>query len=238
MADSTTNLDTISSSMAQKEPVANALFDAGSPATLYGRRAQTTTGLTWGYYGGVASLLGGLSQIANGTIALTASATNYIEADLTTGAVSKNTTGWTEGKIRLYEIIVGASTVTSYEDWRTSGMGSGSGGGSGRRVQSIAYASTVTLDCALYDVFEIGTLTGDITVNFTGAVNAQRIEVMLVQDATGGRSITWDTDVTYGGDLTSENTASAEAPNKTDHYGFRFHESSGKYRMIACARGY
>lgn len=238
MADSTTNLDLISSSSAQKEPVANALFDAASPATLYGRRAQTTTALTWGYYGGVASLLEGLEEIDNGTIALSASATNYVEADMTTGAVSKNTSGFSEGKIPLYEIITGASTVTSYKDWRTMGMGSGSGGGSGRRVQSVAYSASVTLDCSLYDVFEIGTLTGNITVNFSGAVNAQRIEVMLKQDATGGREITWDTDVVYGDDLTVENTASATAPNKTDHYGFRYHEGTTKYRMIACARGY
>ena len=77
MADSTTNLDLISSGQAAKEVTANDLFDAGSPATLLGRRATTTAGLTWGYYGGVVLLDDGtLLQVANGTRALTDDATN------------------------------------------------------------------------------------------------------------------------------------------------------------------
>jgi hypothetical protein len=130
MADSTTILDTIQQSQAQKEVTANALYDAMSPGALYGRRASTTSGLTWGYYGGTfqasptARVL-----IANGTVALTASATNYVEADLSTGVVTKNTTAFTSsGNIPLYKIVTGGTTVTSYEDWRTKGGASGGGG--------------------------------------------------------------------------------------------------------------
>lgn len=117
MADSTTNLDTLSASQAQKEVTANAFFDAASPATLFGRRASTTTALTWGYYGGV--LLNGTTRtkIANGTVALTASNTNYIEAD-SAGSVTKNTTGFTAGRVPLYKVVAGTATVTSYEDHR------------------------------------------------------------------------------------------------------------------------
>ncbi len=118
MAGSTTNLDLISSSQAAKEVTANALFDAGSPGTLYGRRATTTTALTWGYYGGILNISGTLTLIANGTVALTASATNYIEVTPSTGAVTKNTTSFTAGRIPLYQIVTGASTVTSYLDKR------------------------------------------------------------------------------------------------------------------------
>jgi hypothetical protein len=126
MADSTTNLDTISPSQSAKETTANALFDAMAPNSLYGRRASTTSGLTWGYYGGVfAADATSRTVIANGTVALTASTTNYVEADTTTGAVSVNTTAFTSGKLPLYEIVTGASTVTSYEDWRTSGASAG-----------------------------------------------------------------------------------------------------------------
>lgn len=118
MANSTTNLDTITSSQAAKEAAANAVFDAASPATLYGRRASTCTGLTWGYYGGNVLVNGVLTQIANGTLALTASNTNYIEANPTTGAVSSNTTGFTAGRVPLYSVVGGASTITSYTDQR------------------------------------------------------------------------------------------------------------------------
>lgn len=117
MASSTTNLDTLSSSQAQKEVTANALFDAGSPATLFGRRASTTSGLTWGYYGGIMLVDGVLTSISNGTVALTASTTNYIESRRA-GVVSKNTTGFTAGRIPLYTIVTGASSVTSYTDHR------------------------------------------------------------------------------------------------------------------------
>lgn len=120
MSDSTTNLDLISQSQSQKEVTANALYDALAPASLYGRRASTTAGLTWGYYGGVFSATPTARVVvANGVVALTASATNYIEADLTTGVVTKNTTGFTaSGKRPLYKVVAGAAAVTSYEDWR------------------------------------------------------------------------------------------------------------------------
>lgn len=118
MSNSTTILDYIAVNQAQKETSANALFDACSPAMLYGRRASTSGGLVWGYYGGTALLAGVPTQIANGTISLTASATNYLEADSATGAVTKSTSGFTVGRIPLYQIMAGASTVSSYTDMR------------------------------------------------------------------------------------------------------------------------
>jgi hypothetical protein len=117
MADSTTTLDLLTVGQAGKETTANELFDAASPATLFGRRATTTTGLTWGFYGGDLEVDGALTAIANGTLTLAASATNYVEATRA-GVVSSNTTGFTAGRIPLYEVVTGASTVTSYTDRR------------------------------------------------------------------------------------------------------------------------
>lgn len=118
MASSTTNLDLISASQASKEVTANAMFDALSTASLFGRRASTCTALTWGYYGGRILVDGVLTTIANGTVALTTATTNYVEATRA-GVVSANTTGFTAGSIPLYTIVAGASTVTSYTDERT-----------------------------------------------------------------------------------------------------------------------
>lgn len=125
MSNSTTLLDLVTSGQAQKEATVNAMFDAASPAMLYGRRASTSGGLVWGYYGGAVSISGTPTSIANGTITLTASATNYLQADPATGAVSKNTTGFSAGMTPLYSIVAGAATVTSYTDFRTSGGGAG-----------------------------------------------------------------------------------------------------------------
>ena len=117
MANSTTNIDTISSTQLSKEVTANQYFDAASPATLFGRRGSTTAGLTWGYYGGRILVDGVLTTIANGTVSLSASSTNYLEATRA-GVVSKNTTAFTAGSIPLYTIVADASAVTSYTDER------------------------------------------------------------------------------------------------------------------------
>lgn len=117
MSNSTVTFDPLVQSQASKEITANAYFDAASPATAFGRRQSTSSGLTWGYYGANLNIDGVLTQIANGTVALSASTTNYIEATRA-GVVSKNTTGFTAGSIPLYRIVTGASTVTSYTDYR------------------------------------------------------------------------------------------------------------------------
>lgn len=118
MANSASHLDLIVQSQAGKEITANAALDAASPAMLYGRRGATTSGLTWGYYGGNVLVNGVVTQIANGTLSLAASTTNYIEANPTTGAVSSNTSGFTAGRVPLYTAVTGSATVTSYTDHR------------------------------------------------------------------------------------------------------------------------
>lgn len=118
MANSTTHLDGIVQGQGSQDIKANAFFDAASAATVYGRRMSTSTGLTWGYFGGNVLVNGVVTQVGNGTAALTASTTNYVEANPLDGAVSKNTTGFTPGRVPLYTIVAGASSVTSYTDHR------------------------------------------------------------------------------------------------------------------------
>ena len=121
MSNSTPTYDALVQSQAGKEVTANAYFDAASPATTFGRRASTCSGLTWGYYGGTIQVDGALTQIANGTLTLTASMTNYVETTRA-GGISRNTTGFTAGSIPLYQIVAGAATVTSYADYRLQAL--------------------------------------------------------------------------------------------------------------------
>lgn len=132
MANSTTNIDTIAQSQASKEVTANAFFDASSQATIYGRRSSTCSGLTWGFYGGNMTITAGtLAAISNGTLALTANTTNYIVASKSTGALSTSTatTNWndTVGYWCIYSVVTGASTVSSYTDYRENGKYSSNG---------------------------------------------------------------------------------------------------------------
>lgn len=144
MADSSSNLDTISASQASKEVTANALFDSLSPASLFGRRASTTSasGLTWGFYGGKFRRSdGSIATIVNGTVTLTNNATNYIYAD-DDGVVTKTTSapsGWpgplaigspAGASIALYSVVTSGGAVTSYTDYRTTDYGFGGTGAS------------------------------------------------------------------------------------------------------------
>jgi hypothetical protein len=117
VSDSASALDLLTSGQAAKETQANGLLDAASPAMLFGQRASTTAGLTFGYYGGVMLVDGALTVIANNVIALAASQTHYVEATRT-GSVSSNTTGFTAGRIPLYVVVTGASAITSWQDRR------------------------------------------------------------------------------------------------------------------------
>lgn len=132
MSDSTNNLPQVSSTATARETTINQLFAAASPALLFAYNAATSSALTWGYLGG---RMGG-SSVANGTVALTTAATNYVVVNRTTLAVSASTSNanWLDTTTygRAYVVVAGASTVTSYEDHRygTGGILQGGAGSS------------------------------------------------------------------------------------------------------------
>lgn len=140
MSDSTTNLDQISVSQSQKEVTANQDFASAWTAFSFGRRDSTSAALTWAYYGGNWYPTGSPStmiRVADGTIALTASATNYLYLS-GAGVVTKVTsapTGWpgplANGDVALYTIVVGTSAPTSWTDHRVIQGSSGSAGPAG-----------------------------------------------------------------------------------------------------------
>ena len=80
---------------------ANALFDALSPAALYAKDAANVSGLNIGLFGGWVMCNGVRTSISDYTGVLSASTINYVEANPATGAISKNTTGFT-GERGLY----------------------------------------------------------------------------------------------------------------------------------------
>jgi hypothetical protein len=110
-------------SQANPEVVVNENFNVLAAMAVYGRDPTTTTGLTWGYYGG---RWGGFA-VAGGTLTLTASQTNRIVVARATGVISTSTndTNWNDADnyARVYRVVTGASTVTSFEDHRTGNGG-------------------------------------------------------------------------------------------------------------------
>lgn len=117
MSSSASLFDQLATSQAGKETRINALLDAVSPSALSAMRQSTTTGLTWGYYGGTLLVNGTPTAIANGTVTLTGSATNYVsisQAGVVSVATSRNA-----ANVPLYTVVTTVAGVTSYTDERT-----------------------------------------------------------------------------------------------------------------------
>ena len=116
MSDSTSLLTQLTAGQAGKEVTVNELMNAVSPAAIFGRR-QSSSGLSWDYFGGRLEVDGVSTFIANGTVTLTASTANFIQCTRA-GVVTSLTTGYTPGNIPLYYVVAGVSTVTIYSDDR------------------------------------------------------------------------------------------------------------------------
>ena len=121
--------DIASPPQANAEVVINENFRTVNPAALYGIRQPAATGLTWAFYGGQFNG----NTVNDGTVTLTASSTNYIVADRSTGAVSvaTSTTNWNNSAdyMRLYSVVAGSASITSYVDYRQAYGDAGGGGG-------------------------------------------------------------------------------------------------------------
>lgn len=161
MSNSTQFLDLIAVAQASKEVTANALFDAMSPAAIFGRREAGCSGLTWAYYGGWMYTTGGtLQQIPNGTLTLTANANNRVEVDNAgTVFVHANPAGFTPGRLPLYLIVTAAATVASWHDYRALPWPVGM---FLRAIETVTTADVTVALSARADYIEVtGALTGN-----------------------------------------------------------------------------
>lgn len=112
-----TTLTELSDRQRNKSVTINENFEAVSPAGLFGIDHANTSALDLGIFGG--RLWDGSADtlLADVTKALTASATNYVEAT-TAGVVSVNTSAFTAGRIKLYTITTTASGIDVVTDYR------------------------------------------------------------------------------------------------------------------------
>lgn len=192
MSDSTANLPQISASQASKEVTANANFSAASPSMIFGKNDVTSTGLTWGYLGG---RWGGTS-VSNGTLSLTGSTTNYVVGNRSTGAVSVSTatTNWNSTTTygRLYSIVTGSSTVTSYQDHRAGpsgifvGSASGVGSGTVTNTGGNLTANAVVLGAGSADAKVVAGVTTDGTSALNLGVSGTSVGKVVLANATSG----------------------------------------------------
>lgn len=111
-------MQNITSSQASPEVTINENFALLSWAACYGQNVATTTGLVWGYFGG----MWGGQIITPSTLTLAASATNYLVVHRVSGVLSTatSTTNWDNRATyaRVYSVQTGASAISFIYDHR------------------------------------------------------------------------------------------------------------------------
>jgi hypothetical protein len=164
-------------------------------ASVYGRRDEAISGLTWGYHGGHWSSF----VTGDGTQLLGASTTTYMVIALASGAVSfaTSTTNWDDDTTyrRGWKLTTSGSGITGFEDWRFSSGGVFAGGADAGAVDAadVTYTPATPADWdgsadpgdtnqALDQLAErvtdvegmagITALTGDVTASGSGSVAA------------------------------------------------------------------
>jgi hypothetical protein len=93
----------------------------------YAERSAAHSGLTFGYYGGQVHNDNVVTTTADGTVALTNATTNYVEVNISTGAVTANTSSFTSGRIPLFTVVTSGGAITVVTDKRTWARGGGAG---------------------------------------------------------------------------------------------------------------
>lgn len=99
-------------------------------------------------------------------------------------------------------------------------------------VVTLAYASTLTIDASLGGHFRMP-LTGNATVNITNPTDGQKITVEPIQDATGGRTLTWSSSFSFG----SGTAPGLSGANKGDLLGFVYSANRGKWLSAGAGVG-
>ncbi len=163
-----------------------------SPAAAFGWNQNTTIGLTFGYYGGVIFEDAAPVTVAAGTIALTASATNYVQRT-NQGMVSVNQTGFTPGYVPMAAVVTNTGSITQVTDSRPADRAPG-----GRLVMNVGAPTGLTIATATTG----GTLAASTT--FTYQVSALY--------PWGESAASAPIAVTTGSTATNENTISWTLP--------------------------
>lgn len=145
-----------SSAMANPEVPVNENFATLAHAAVFGKNPATSTGLTWGYFGGRYSG----QTVADGTLTLGNNCDNYVVVNLDTGAisVSEYDVDWLDAEAsvptygRVYLITTSGGLVSAVEDHRSGKYGitgaGGSGGGGGDQTVSLISADTYVLQAS------------------------------------------------------------------------------------------
>lgn len=169
------------------EKIVNQNFVALEHQAVYGYDALASSGLIWGYLGG---RWGGFS-IAADTVTLSASTTNYIVVEISSGdlSVSTSSTNWNDAThyVRVYKVVTDSSSVTGDpEDHRAGPGGVHGGGGAG------AGSVPKILQIAASDETTVLTTGLKVTVRAPYAITLSAVRASLTTAQASGSIFTVD----------------------------------------------
>ena len=103
-------------------------------------------------------------------------------------------------------------------------------------VNTVSFASSISASVAGYSIVRV-TLTGNITsFGLTGGHDGQKIIVEFIQDSSGNHTVSFDSSIRFGTDITSATLTTTA--NKMDRLGLVYNASANKYDVLAFAKGY
>ena len=162
----------------------NTLDGVLGPAVAFGYNPASTTGLTYGYFGGKLYSNGANITVNAGTVALTASATSYVQRTAA-GIVSVTTAGFSAGLIPMATIVTSATGISTITDNRPTGYDL-------RGAQSIALAGNLTLTDSQANN-RILTFTGALTANVVVTFPKYQQEWIVSNQTTGAYTLQIET---------------------------------------------
>lgn len=108
-------------------------------------------------------------------------------------------------------------------------------------VRAESDGATVTITASNYVSGQKGygtvTIAGNRTLSFSGGTSGQMIELIVKQDGTGSRTLTADSSVEFGTDITDLTGISATAGKETSIL-FIYRGSTSKWRPLAINKGF
>jgi len=101
-------------------------------------------------------------------------------------------------------------------------------------MAGLTYSSSITIDWNNGNVQSV-VLTGNTTLTFTNGQDGGKYTLIIKQDATGGRTVTWPTDVRFPQGVAPTLSTTA---NTTDYIGFIYNGIDQKYDAVAFTGGF
>jgi hypothetical protein len=106
-----------------------------------------------------------------------------------------------------------------------------------KRVYTDTFATTLTPNCGTTDLYRV-VATANFTLNIPSGtpVDGQVMQVNIIQDSTGGRTIAFGTGYAFSTAIPSPTLTTAA--NATDVLLFQYSASAGKWRLVGFVAGF